>query len=417
MFYSSVTALALLVAPAAAKTCINQTIPVYLSARQAVFDLDIPQTNLEVPDFILNQTRQGGNFTNEVLTGYNTTVGTYNISTQFCMPSSSNVTNPTVQILTHGIGFDKTYWDLSFNNYNYSYLDVATDMYQYCTLSFDRLGLGNSSHGEPLNEIQSFIEVEATAALTRMLRNGTFPGVNHTFTKTVHVGHSFGSAQTYSLANLYPNITDGIILTGFSMNSSFVPDFAAGGNFQQANLNQPLRFGNLTGTQVSSLLNMYALNLVDFLAPIDLTTLATPQNLPNGYLISSNAEANKYLFLNPKFYDPQILTLAEMTKQPVTLGELLTLGSLTMTNNFAGPVMVIDGDADLPYCGSNCTATGGVAASLAAMVSMNFPNVAAANFSSYIQPNTGHGINLHYNSTGAYKVMNEFLASKNLMST
>jgi pimeloyl-ACP methyl ester carboxylesterase len=303
---------------------------------------------------------------------------------------------------------------LSFNNYNYSYINVATDTYKYATLSFDRLGVGNSSHGEPLNEIQSFIEVEATAALTRMLRNGTFPGVNRTFSKVVHVGHSFGSAQTYSLANLYPNITDGIVLTGFSMNASFVPFFAAGGNFQQANLNEPLRFSNITGTQIQSLLNMYAENVVDLFAPIDVTTLPRPQNLPNGYLISSNAEADKYLFFKPYYYDPAILSLAERTKQPVTLGELLTLGSVTMMNNYAGPVMVIAGDADLPYCGSNCTATGGVAPSLQSQVKMNFASVATANFSAYVQPNTGHGINLHYNATGAYRVINDFIRSKSL---
>ena len=90
MYTSSITALALLLAPAAAKKCINATIPLHLSACQPVFNLAVPQTNLEVTDFILNMTRQGGNFTNEILTGYNTTVGKYNISTQFFMPSSSN---------------------------------------------------------------------------------------------------------------------------------------------------------------------------------------------------------------------------------------------------------------------------------------------------------------------------------------
>lgn len=327
------------------------------------------------------------------------------------------------------------YWDLSFNNYNYSYVNVATDHYGYCTLSFDRLGIGNSSHGEPLNEIQSYIEVAATAELTKMLRNGTFPAVNHTFDKVVHVGHSFGSAQTYALANLYPNITDGIVLTGFSMNSSFVGFFAAGGNFQQAYLNQPLRFSNFTGMQAETLLNIYAEPLSDYLAPLDLSTLPMPQTYVPGYLTSSDAEANKYLFLKPHYYDPAILQLAEKTKQPVTEGELLTLGSLVMMSNYAGPVMVIDGgmylsrtvlrnvanktvtDSDLPYCGSDCTATGGVAPSLAAMVKMNFPNVATSNFSSYIQPNTAHGLNFHYNATAGYNAIQEFLGSKNLQSS
>ena len=80
------------------------------------------------------------------------------------------------------------YWDLSYNNFNYSYVDVATDKYKYCTLAYDRLGTGNSSHGEPLNEIQAFLEIAALAELTNMLRKGTFPGVKQTFGKVTHVG-------------------------------------------------------------------------------------------------------------------------------------------------------------------------------------------------------------------------------------
>lgn len=74
-------------------------------------------------------------------------------------------------------------------------------------------------------------------------------------------------------------------------------------------------------------------------------------------------------------------------------------------------------DADLPYCGGDCLATGGVAPSIAAMVKPTFPNVSESNFASYIQPNTGHGINLHYNATAAYKVWLDFLGSKNLTTT
>jgi pimeloyl-ACP methyl ester carboxylesterase len=215
---------------------------------------------------------------------------------------------------------------LPFNNYNYSYVNVATDQYKYSTLSFDRLGIGNSSYGEPLNEIQIFLEIAATAQLTQMLRNGTFPGVNHTFSKVVHVGHSFGSAQTYALASMYPNITDGIVLTGFSMNESFVNPFIAGGNFQQANRNQPLRFGNITGTQVQNVLSMYAEPLASYISPVDLTSLPAPQALPNGYLVTSNIKANKLQFFKPHYYDPAILELAERTKQPVIEGRAVDFG-------------------------------------------------------------------------------------------
>ena len=95
---------------AAAKTCINMTVPVTISARTAVFNIAVPQTNLDATTFNQNQTQQGRNFTETALSGYATTAGTYDISAQFCMPSSvrNTKTKPTVQILTHGIGFDKT---------------------------------------------------------------------------------------------------------------------------------------------------------------------------------------------------------------------------------------------------------------------------------------------------------------------
>lgn len=74
-------------------------------------------------------------------------------------------------------------------------------------------------------------------------------------------------------------------------------------------------------------------------------------------------------------------------------------------------------DSDVPYRGGNCTNTGGAADSIAAMVTMNFPNVNSSNFMSYMQPNTAHGINFHYNATGAYDVINNFFNSKGLRSS
>ena len=110
MFAKSALAMVVLAGSAAAKTCINMTVPVTISARTGVFNIAVPQTNLDATTFAQNQTQQGRNFTQTALSGYATTAGTYNISAQYCMPSSMNAstTESTVQILTHGIGFDKT---------------------------------------------------------------------------------------------------------------------------------------------------------------------------------------------------------------------------------------------------------------------------------------------------------------------
>lgn len=90
----------------AGKTCSNVTVPVTITSRNAVFgNIPVPQTNAEATLFAQNQTRQGSNFTAIALSGYHTVSGTYNISAEYCH-TGKNAT--AVQILTHGIGFDKT---------------------------------------------------------------------------------------------------------------------------------------------------------------------------------------------------------------------------------------------------------------------------------------------------------------------
>ena len=159
---------------------------------------------------------------------------------------------------------------------------------------------------------------------------------------------------------MYPTISDGIVLTGFSMNGSFSGFFVAGSNFEQAYLNQPFRFGNLSSSTVDSALNAYGLpfrvsnlssptvesvlktySLTDYV--VGLNSTAPSLNYPAGYLTNANIGANQYNFALPGFFDPGLLLVGENTKQPVTVGELLTLTSAPMVNTFAGPVLVVTG--------------------------------------------------------------------------
>jgi pimeloyl-ACP methyl ester carboxylesterase len=211
--------------------------------------------------------------------------------------------------LTHGIGFDRSYWDFSYDNYNYSYVSDATDEYGYSTFFYDRLGIGMSSRGEPVNEIQVNLEIAALQLLTSMLRNGTLTGCDgYKPKKTIHVGHSFGSIQSYSLAVLSPQLSDGLILTGFSQNTSFPPYFELGGNF-------------ITSKNVPAL-----------------------TSYPVGYLAAADASGVQTNFFAPGDFDPAVLAVATATGQPVTPGELITLGGLTgVKNPFKGPVLIITG--------------------------------------------------------------------------
>jgi hypothetical protein len=181
---SSIALLALLGVASAAKVCTNVTVPVNINARQAIFDVPTLESNLDAVKFSLDFTNIGMNYTDVVTKGFHNFQGSYNISAKYCKPEGDDKVNPTVQVLIHGIGFDKSYWDLSYNNYNYSYIDVAVAA-GYHTVSIDRFGIGNSSHGNPL-DIQAPAEVSALYEITSMLRNGTFPSVSHKFGKVVH---------------------------------------------------------------------------------------------------------------------------------------------------------------------------------------------------------------------------------------
>jgi hypothetical protein len=249
--------------------------------------------------------------------------------------------------------------------------------------------------------------------------------------------------QSYWLSALYPNNTDGLVLTGFSVASQFLPYIIAGWNLHSARLNQPLRLGNASNTGIRALAAQYNLdkNLVSGLdqllssIDIDLSSqeiwndIATTEvldlitgynqsvfqyNYPPGYLVSSDLTALQYAFLYPGNYDIGIALAGETTKQPVTTGELLTIGSSPSSSPFTGPVLVFTGEFDVPFCGGNCYGKleGSNVQSIPAGVKAAFPS--ASKFEAYVQPGTGHGLNFQYNATAGYEVIQGFLKGSGL---
>ena len=371
----SLYALALAVGAASAYTCTNQTVSVQISARNGVFSVSAPQSNIDATNFILNGVRQGSNATAMVLQDYATVSGTYNLATTYCGPDSGQVPG-VVQLLSHGIGFDRSYWDLPFNGYNYSYSSVAVDQYGYSTFSWDRLGIGMSDHPDPIAEVQSPLEEAALVALTKMLQAGSISGVPQ-FEKVVHVGHSFGSELSYGLSRDYPTLSSGVILTGFSQNTSFLPYFQLGGNF--------------IAVQNSPLASQYQ----------------------PGYLAAGDESAVHTNFFAPMDFDPAILDYAFANGQPVSVGELLTIGGQAMGVNVAAvPFLIVTGERDLPYCGGDCLNTGGTLPNIPSSSQQYIPN--ASPFQVFIVPGAGHGLNLQYTHPTTYSTINSFLASNGL---
>jgi hypothetical protein len=162
-----------------------------------------------------------------------------------------------------------------------------------------------SQHGEPVNEIQMALEVAALSALTDKLRKGSIPGVRARYKSVIHVGHSYGSILSYSLASVSPSASDGLVLTGFSLESKLLDLF------------------------------FYSANFVP--APPVLPTYS------NGYLAVGDAGALQVNIFAPATFDSNIIDFIAIDAQAVSAGELLTMRSFTSVSDFAGPVLVITG--------------------------------------------------------------------------
>ena len=175
-------------------------------------------------------------------------------------------------------------------------------------MAIDRLGIGQSTRfKDPINEGQLWLEVAALKSITQSLRSGQLEGCGK-YQKIVHVGHSFGSSQTYALTAADPSISDAIILTGFSQNGSFASQFILGSNFIIAN------------------------------------TVSSLSSYATGYLAPNSVVGGQIDFFAPGSFDPNVLQVSYQTGQPVTPGEILTLtGASAKPNTFTKPVLVITG--------------------------------------------------------------------------
>ncbi|EXL39400.1 hypothetical protein FOCG_17988 [Fusarium oxysporum f. sp. radicis-lycopersici 26381] len=367
-------ALFALYAAVSARKCTDITVPVSLKAENAVFDLDQPLTKVDVTDFILNLSRQGDDFVKAIQKGTTVISGNYKLAATYCEPDSRP--GDEIQIMTHGIGFDRSYWDMPYNSYNYSYVSKAVDDHKYSTLTWDRLGIGASSKGHPVNEIQVFLEIAALSELTRRARKGLLPGIKAKYSKAVHIGHSFGSVITLALANTAPELTNAIVLTGFAQTANYLPLFAVSNNF----------------------------------IPVKDSPLA--DKYPTGYFATASTVSVHMNFFAEGNFDPQMLDLAYKTAQPTAPGELLTLaGPMLKENSYAGPVLVVTGDRDVPFCGGNCMATAGVDEALPSLLDTSkkfFPQ--ASRLNTTVIPGTGHGMNLEYTCGQTYDAILGFLA-------
>ncbi|KAF2160896.1 hypothetical protein M409DRAFT_70187 [Zasmidium cellare ATCC 36951] len=299
------------------------------------------------------------------------------IAATLCVPAdAARAGKPPsiVQLLTHGVGFDRFYWDFAPG---YSYVDAATTQANHAVFFYDRLGVGDSQHPDSLT-VQAPIQLELAHSLVNLLRNGTFS--SKPFSKVIGVGHSFGSSLTHSLNIDYPSLLDAAILTGFSTNAT-----ASSG----------LAFAFASDTTIAA--------------------FADPRRfagLENGYTCPQTDQGMQLDFFAPNVsgFDPAIVAQADAQKGTQTIGEMLsppaTPNGTLVAANWTKPIAVINGENDFPFCMGNCSHPTDQSA---LVQTMYYPSLSPKNSGSYLAPNAGHGLNLHFSAAAAYQYIQSFL--------
>ncbi|CZT50457.1 uncharacterized protein RSE6_11442 [Rhynchosporium secalis] len=348
-------------------TCILGNIPVQASAMNTELKYPIPANQSVVTETIVEFLQVGSTLPAEVIGSKRNISGTYSISSKLCYPVGKSPNASAIQFLTHGVGFDKSYWD--FYSSAYSYVDAAA-LAGHTTFSYDRLGIGASEHPDPIQVVQAALEVNIAQSLIESLKSGAIASTK--FEKVIGVGHSLGSELTNAITSQYPTSLSAAVLTGFSTDVKGQPVFFAG--------------LDLTIARETSFLRFPLLN--------------------NGYVVSNNIAGNQFAFFRLPNFDPAVLVASEATKQTFTIGELFTNSEfVSPAEEFTGAVLVVNGENDLPFCQSNCLVPENKSQNTLESL---YPSRKESS-GVYIAKGVGHGLNLHYGAGDAYKAIFEFL--------
>ena len=166
--------------------CLTGHISVTSNATTYQVLVPAPADQYQTTQFFVDLQRPPFDFGAKIIDGSRPTSGTWKIFSKLCIPNRPNAAAAvrTVQVLTHGITLDSSYWDTAPR---YSYVDAAAEA-GYATFSYDRLGIGHSDHPDPLQVVQAPLQVEILHSLISKLRVANIGG--HRFERIVGVGLS-----------------------------------------------------------------------------------------------------------------------------------------------------------------------------------------------------------------------------------
>ncbi|KAL6890094.1 alpha/beta-hydrolase [Trichoderma evansii] len=366
--------------------CVDLTIPITANANNTKFNSVTVNSNIDAVEFTLSRDRWDARPIAEISEGSIAVGGNFEISVHFCIPSTPNKNENILLIASHGVGFSKTVWYPTYRPDEFSFVDFALAQ-GYAVLAYDRLGAGLSSLPDAYDYLQVPLQGEILRALTELALNGTILTVSektgrsssiieYTAQKVVHVGHSYGSIITNWFLGRYGSLSSGAILTGFLIDNQFPNLKIEIADLSYAPEQNPRLFHNRT----------------------------------SGYLAFGSLTAFQADSFKNQTLDPNVLSYwNENIQSTLGVGEVLTLGTGVgdLVADFTGPLQMYLGENDFAFCAGQCAGTFNLT-----QLQNLYPNV--KDLDVYLQPNTGHVVQLSLNATQGYNVIFDFLAKSGL---
>lgn len=271
-----------------------------------------------------------------------------------------------LQVLIHGSTYTKEYWDLgAWGNTNSSYSwRAAANAAGYATLAVDKIGNGDSSHTDPILDVQLPLQIETIHSMIAQIKRAR---VKVSKPKSITlVGHSSGSILTAALVQAYPKDADAVVLTAYSTrqpsgspNTTLVPDVAP------ATISDPERFGNLS----------------------------------YGYLLGNSLDVRTLYGYYEGHYNATIASNDYATRGVQPIGEGFNSG-LTDHPKFKGKVLVVTGSKDQGATPAELCEPK-LVTSAVMEVNATFPSITGFE---YYTPQAGHVLNWHYNAPSIFDV-------------
>jgi len=342
--------------------CSNVSFQISATAQNVIF-LSPPHPNneTEILDFFVAGLANG---TGAAVTGTTPTGGTFTIDATYCRPSSRTDRN-ILQILVHGISYNKSVWSgLGIDIYNWQAYAAGQG---YSTLAIDRLGHGATlQHPDPLHVVQGWLDIEILHELVNIIRTTPRNPLGRNFGTLVWVSHSYAGWLGTGLALSHPTDFDAMVLTGFSSFVNFSPFETT--NLQSASLLQPTHF----------------------------------PGLPFGYITTAEESQREGLFYAGDF-NQNVVKLDYLLQDTWTIGETGNLGFVVASTGYTGPLYVVTGVEDILFCETPLAVCEGLLNDTHQL----FPGVTEFGYNAI--ENTGHTLMLHDSAQQTFSSVHNFL--------